>query len=278
MKKVRFSISYLMKEILEEDKKHFNLEIGGICNRLIEYYSDKEIDKVEFKSGENTVVQFNLNKRNDEMYEKILEENDVKIEAEFLRNIVFTYVNNPRYKREEIIFKNKFDDIQKAIKEEKKIIIKYHGNLRTVNPYFMKVADGENRLYLFCYCEKNEDYRCYRLSDIESLRKSKNNYEIFDKRYIQKIFDNFDPFLSYGNAVKVRLTEKGEKLLERVLNNRPKLMEKNIEKKEYLFEYDVKLAQIYFSQFLTEVEILEPKELREWFREKSKETYEMYLE
>ena len=277
MKKVKFTVSYIMKEILEEDKKHFNLEIGGICNRLIEYYSDKEIDRIELKSDKNSAVQFNLNKANDEMYDKILEENKVQNESEFIRNIIFTYINNPRYKREEIVFKEKHDNIQKAIENKKKIIIKYHNDLRTVNPYFIKAADGENRLYLFCFCEKYNNYRCYRISDIQSVKISKNPVEIRDRRYIEGIKENFDPFRSYGKKVKVRFTEKGEKLLERVLNNRPKIIEKDEEKKEYLFECDEKLAQVYFPQFFSEMEIVEPTELRKWFKNKFEKTYKIYL-
>lgn len=75
----------------------------------------------------------------------------------------------------------------------------------------------------------------------------------------------------------MRFTEKGEKLLERVLNNRPKIIEKDEEKKEYLFECDEKLAQVYFPQFFSEMEILEPTELRKWFKNKFEKTYKIYL-
>nr|WP_241635262.1 hypothetical protein [Fusobacterium gastrosuis] len=45
-----------------------------------------------------------------------------------------------------------------------------------------------------------------------------------------------------------------------------------------VFEADEKLAQIYFAQFFSEVEILEPLSLREWFREVFKKAYERYRE
>ncbi len=274
MKKIRFTVSYFMKEVLKEDKEYFGAEIGAIGNRLFEYYANKDIDKIDLKISGGQIVQFNLSKYNEEMYYKILQEHSVETEAEYLRDIFFTYINNPRYKREKILFDKTFRDIEEAIAEKKKVNIKYNGEIRTVNPYFIKVADGENRSYLFCYCEKNNDYRCYRMSEIKNIMVSKKDVEVKDSRYIENIYNNFDPFRSYGKRVKVKFTDKGKELLKKVVSNRPKILENT--KDEYVFECDIKLAQVYFPQFFSEVEILEPKELQEWFRDKFKKGYDLY--
>lgn len=275
MKKVRFTASYFMKEVLKEDREYFGLEIGAIGNYLFEYYADKDIDKIDLKISGGQIIQFNLNKINEEMYYKILQEHNMETEAEYLRCMFFTYINNPRYKREEILFDKNFRDIKEAIENRKKINIKYHNEIRTVNPYFVKVADGENRSYLFCYCEKNSDYRCYRVSDIKNIMMSKQTLEIKDSKYIEGIYNDFDPFRSYGKRVKVKLSEKGKELLKKVVSNRPKLLENSGE--EYIFQCDEKLAQVYFPQFFSEVEILEPQELRDWFKKKFKKAYDLYI-
>lgn len=275
MRQVKTTILNSMKEILEEDERYFKIKLGTIGNALISYYSNKNIEKYSLKSGGNEKFKFNLNKENDEMYEKILEENKIENEAEYLRNIIFTYINNPKYKREEILFYPIFKEIRKMIDEKKKINIKYNNSIRTVNPYFLKVSDNGSRTYLFCYCEKNNDYRSYKVSEIESIKVSKNDCEIKDFKYIKEIERNFDPFLSYKKEVKVRFTEKGEELFNRVHLNRPKVKEINKDR-EYLFECDEKLAQVYFPQFFSEVEILEPVSLRAWFKDKFFESYRVY--
>ena len=274
MKKVRVTVSDFMNEIITGDSEYFKLPVGRIGNIIFKYYMDKDLNKVELGNFSGEVIQFNLNKKNEEIFMDTLIRNKVEIEAEYWRNIFFTYINNLRYKREEILFENKFKDIREAIKTEKKIKIKYHKYIRLVNPYFIKVSDSENRSYLFCYCEKNNDYRNYRISEIEEIWLTNEKNEIRDKKYIDDVRKNFDPFLSYKNRVKVKFTEKGIELYEKVLANRPRL----IEEKDgiYTFECDNKLAMIYFAQFYSEVKILEPEELKTILKKELKKTIEIY--
>ena len=274
MKKARVTVSDFMNEIITGDSEYFKLPVGRIGNIIFKYYMDKDLNKVELGNFSGEVIQFNLNKKNEEIFIDTLIRNKIQTEAEYWRNIFFTYINNLRYKREEILFENKFKDIREAIKTEKKIKIKYHKYIRLVNPYFIKVSDSENRSYLFCYCEKNNDYRNYRISEIEEIWLTNEKNEIRDKKYIDDVRKNFDPFLSYKNRVKVKFTEKGIELYEKVLANRPRL----IEEKDgiYTFECDNKLAMIYFAQFYSKVKILEPEELKTILKKELKKTIEIY--
>ena len=274
MKKVRVTVSDFMNEIITGDSEYFKLPVGRIGNIIFKYYMDKDLNKVELGNFSGEVIQFNLNKKNEEIFMDTLIRNKIQTEAEYWRNIFFTYINNLRYKREEILFENKFKDIREGIKAEKKIKIKYHKYIRLVNPYFIKVSDSENRSYLFCYCEKNNDYRNYRISEIEEIWLTNEKNEIRDKKYIDDVRKNFDPFLSYKNRVKVKFTEKGIELYEKVLANRPRL----IEEKDgiYTFECDNKLAMIYFAQFYSKVKILEPEELKTILKKELKKTIEIY--
>ena len=274
MKKVRVTVSDFMIEIITGDSEYFKLPVGRIGNIIFKYYMDKDLNKVELGNFSGEVIQFNLNKKNEEIFIDTLIRNKVEIEAEYWRNIFFTYINNLRYKREEILFENKFKDIREGIKAEKKIKIKYHKYIRLVSPYFVKVADDENRSYLFCYCEKNNDYRNYRVSEIEEVWFTNENIEIKDKKYIDDVHKNFDPFLSYKNTVKVEFTEKGVELYEKVLTNRPRLLNKK--DGIYTFECDNKLALVYFAQFFSNVKILEPIELRKRLKNELEKTIKIY--
>ena len=274
MKKVRFTISDFMNEIIKSDSEYFKLQIGKIGNIIFNYYIDKNLNKVELEDSSGEVIQFNLNKSNEEIYFDTLIRNKIETEAEYWRNIFFTYINNLRYKREEILFEKNFKNIEKTLKDGNKIKIKYHNCIRLINPYFVKVSDSESRSYLFCYCEKNNDYRNYRISEIEEIWFTNKKIEVKDKKYIDEVYKNFDPFLSYKNRVKVRFTEKGLDLYEKVLTNRPKLL--NIENNIYTFECDNKLAMVYFAQFFSLIEILEPQELREKLQKELENTLKIY--
>ena len=45
---------------------------------------------------------------------------------------------------------------------------------------------------------------------------------------------------------------------------------------DYIFECSETLAKIYFPQFLSEAEIIEPRELRLWFKEQFEEASRVY--
>ena len=274
MKKVRFTISDFMNEIIKSDSEYFKLQIGKIGNTIFNYYIDKNLNKVELEDSSGEVIQFNLNKSNEEIFTDTLIRNRIETEAEYWRNIFFTYINNLRYKREEILFEKNFKNIEKALKDGNKIKIKYHNYIRLINPYFIKVSDSESRSYLFCYCEKNKDYRNYRVSEIEEIWFTNEKIEVKDKKYIDEVYKNSDPFLSYKNRIIVKFTEKGLELYEKVLTNRPRLLNK--EDNIYAFECDNKLAMVYFAQFFSLIEILEPQELREKLENELENTLRIY--
>ena len=274
MKKVRFTISDFMYEILKSDSEYFKIPIGKIGNIIFNYYIDKNLNKIELEESTGEVIQFNLNKSNEEIFMDTLIRNKIQVEAQYWRNIFFTYINNLRYKREEILFQQIFRNIKKALKSENKIKVKYHDHIRLISPYFIKISDSESRSYLFCYCEKNQDYRNYKVSEIEEIWFTNEKIEIKDKKYIEEVYKKFDPFLSYRNKVKIKFTDKGLELYKNILINRPKILKQ--EENIYTFECDYKLALIYFSQFFSLVEILEPKELREKLEKELENTLKIY--
>lgn len=113
-------------------------------------------------------------------------------------------------------------------------------------------------------------------ANIENAFISKNDLEIKDSEYISNIDKNFDPFLSYNKYVIIKITPEGEKLFNTAIINRPKVYKK--EGNTWTLECTKKLAKIYFPQFLSNIEILEPLDLREWFIQKFKKAYENYGE
>lgn len=263
-----------MKEKIKEDEEHFNLLTGEIGNRLFSYYSNKNFNNLEIKSDKGEVIQFNLNKFNSELYYTVLKEHSVANEAEFFRSLIFKYLNNPRYIREQILYCEIIEQIELAIKEKKKINIKYNKEIRTINPYFIKVAPGEDRSYIFSYCDKNKDYRNYRIANIQNVFLSKNEIEYVDPDYIENINKNFDPFLSFGKNIVIKINDEGKILFEKAILNRPKIIDRSGD--IWTLECTNRLAKIYFPQFLSEVEILEPIELKEWFKKEFNKVASLY--
>ena len=116
-----------------------------------------------------------------------------------------------------------------------------------------------------------QTYRLSNCSDI-TVKKEKQvmKEKLLEERgrgFLKELKRNYDPFLSYGKRVKVKLTEEGQRLLKVIYYNRPKKIAVTNDG-EILFECSEQKAIAYFFQFLDEVEIIEPIELREKFKEK----------
>jgi len=263
MKKVRITIPYFIKQSLQSDLDHFKISLSKLGNSLFKYYSTVDIEKNNFLGKDTEVVQFNLNSSNEDMYFRVLQEQQMETEAEYFRSVFLEYLSNPRYKREEIIFSDHFKNIEEAIKFNKKLNIKYKKEIRTVSPYFIKEGDRESSSYLFCYCEHNDDYRNYRICNLNKIFTSKLEIEKKDVEYIKKVKKNFDPFNSFGKEVKVIFSEEGEKLYKILTHNRPRLIK--TDNSFLTFECSIDLGKAYFSQFLSEVKVVEPLELKNWF-------------
>ena len=114
--------------------------------------------------------------------------------------------------------------------------------------------------------------------------------ENFELSHQADVFrEHFDPFLCYGQQVKVRLTEDGARRYNKLTTNRPKVIafgesgsaqaaataEVN-SAGTYTFECSEKLAKVYFPQFLGDADVLAPRELRLWFKEQFEKAAGVY--
>ena len=220
------------------------------------------------------IIQFDLNVSNREIYYDVLKANEVDVEAEYFRELFELYTSKFKYQRELFIFEDRVKMILEGIKEKKKIKIKYLSRVFNVEPYFIKREERGDENFLFCYDEEKKNYANFKLKELEIISILDEKIKGKDKKFIENMRKNFDPFFGNGNIVKVRLTEEGESLLKSFTNYRPKLLKK--EGHIYFFEVANENAKIYFRQFSKEAEILEPKKLREEIRAEYLEILELY--
>lgn len=262
--KIKTTIPYSVYEIILKDIEHFNTSKNYLCNSVFEYfrkskyqYNEKE---VETRHEKGQVIQFNLIKDNFAVWESFAF--TIQNESSYFREILSEYANRPQHKREKILFKKNFDSIEKAIKEGKKIKIKFNNSIKTVEPYFISPVKNETYNYLFTYYNDKNIYANFKMVNVEFVETEKENVVIRDEEYIEAVKNNFDPFLSQGKEVKVKLTENGKKLLDKFIYNRPKLLRE--EGDIFVFEASEFRAQLYFRGFLSDVEFIEPVSLRDW--------------
>lgn len=274
-KKIRVTLPQKTYNILERDIEEFGVTKNYILNYLYRELKN-EYKRKEYKLRDETkVIQFSLNKRNREDYYIFLEENNIQNEAEFFREIITIYTEKARKNRELFLYKKIYIPLKKGIQERRVTRINFKDGRETIiEPYYLGSSKQELKNYIFCYDLQKNEWKSYKLKNIERIYLKLELFDLRDKKYIDEIKREFDPFLSKGKRVVVRLTEKGKRILEELETNRPKILEKDNDR--YILECSMEKAKRYFTFFLDEAEVLEPKELREWFKEGFRRGYILY--
>lgn len=279
-KKIKVTVPKNIYDIIENDISDFNLSNNNFMNyifaNLKNNYEKKEkkVDDI-IVSDEKKVIQFSLNKRNTAIYYDVLKDKKIQNESEFIRNLLFKYTTNSKNMRELFIFKEIVERINLAIKDKKNVFITFYDDRKVkITPYFIGSSELEIANYIFCYDHDEKKFRNYKLNKIKEAYTSSELGKWDNISYIRKTIKNFDPFLSDGNIVKVKLTGKGINFLNNLKTNRPKILK--INENIYEFKSSQEQAKRYFAYFLDEATILEPEELKEWFKKKYENALKNY--
>jgi hypothetical protein len=273
--KVRISIPEYIHEILFIDMYDFNLTKNSLCNKIfLAFHNKVDFETYNISKQETSILQFTLNKVNWDLFIDQFPKQKIANKSEYHRNIIINYCTQPRYMRELSLNEISVSRINQAINQRNQLRIRYKDELRIIEPYAILRSENETRNYVYCYCHKKQDYCNYRLSNIEAVSVMDNEFEHYDESLIDGVKNNFDPFLSFGNVVRARLSELGQQIYERNITHRPHIIKQ--ENDIYEFECSEIRAKLYFPQFLGEVEILEPANLREWFKDGAKKMADLY--
>ena len=113
-----------------------------------------------------------------------------------------------------------------AIQNKVKVKVDCLGDILTLSPYFIKREDQGDENFIFAYDDENKKYRSIKLKDVNLLGVLNEKILVRDKKYIDGIRKNFDPFLGERILVKAIFTPVGESMLKSLTNYKPKLLKK----------------------------------------------------
>ncbi len=274
-KKLRITVPNEIYKIIESDLEDFRITKNFLCNYIFENSKGfKQIYNYKY-NGSKKIIQFNLNKKNLENYYSFLAEKKIEVEAEYFRNIFFYYAQQSKKSRELFIFKNITEKIMCGVENKKKIIVTFaDGTKKTISPYYMASSELELKNYLFSYDEDEKRFKNFTLRNIKAVYVTEKKVYEGENDFVREVIENFDPFLSYSRRVKVKFTDEGLEILKKIKTYRPKLLKQ--EGNICVFQCSELQGKRYFSVFWNEAEILEPLELRNWFRERSLKMTEIY--
>lgn len=134
-KRVRVSVPNFVREILENDMKYYDFSKDKICNIIIQRLGFENTQSLHKKVVDNTsILNFNLNEKNTELFDKMFILSKEKIESEFFRRVFSTYVNFHPFLREKILNTELFQILENAIKNKYKLKIYYEKKLLDIYP------------------------------------------------------------------------------------------------------------------------------------------------
>lgn len=276
------------KEILDKKLKRSMKElnitdelISSIKYSLLKNFSDllNDIRNLKKKTYSDFIT-FRLNLENSQYFEEVvLAKLPVDITmSDYFRILFAEYVSKPQYIRERTIFSSIYEKLKEAVKQRIKVKIKLkdRSTYYTSIPCLLNNSREEQYNYLILLDEER-NIRSIRLSHIDEiilLIQSEYILTDYEKESLKRLEDNFDPFTFNVSKIKLCLTEQGENLYKRIVHNRPDYLRK--EKNEYIFNCSKDRIFVYFFSFGSEVEVLEPEDLRERFRISYKNALEIY--
>lgn len=275
--KVRVNLPTILNEVINADVNNFGINKNRLCNMIFAYYVNhyQEIVTNDISLKDCHTLQFTLNQENQDKFMALCDTINLTTKADFFRRMILTYVDNPQYIREQIIFFSSTKLIEEAIRSKRKLKVRYKDEYRIIEPYFIAHSDWETRNYVFVYCRSKQRFANYRLAKIHAISVLKNMpWENYSVDYVKGVRNNFDAFLSYQQTIKVRLDDYGQNMYQNNVTHRPKLISQTDDVFE--FECSILKAQLYFPQFMYHAEIIEPLQLREWFRDNYLKLIDLY--
>jgi hypothetical protein len=301
--KIKVAVSHLLRSQMELDAEDYGLKsLSDLCNRILARYAEFTPPDPTRIGADDTLyknvppLQFSLNQAGESFanFANSFTKNAGTKIATLCRYYFECYVNMPRGRRECFIFRNELDKLNAAAEARTNVSLTYRGERKCVSPCFLAFSPSQVRAYVVVCDDKVEcaatgaRFHSLRLCHIRGVAPDTASKafhcENFELSHQAETFrEHFDPFLCYGQQVKVRLTEQGAERYNRLTTNRPKVIAfDDLECAEvngagtYTFECSEKLAKVYFPQFLSDADVLAPRELRLWFKEQFEKAAGVY--
>ena len=138
---------------------YYSFSKDKICNIIIQRLGFENTQSLHKKVVDNTsILNFNLNEKNTELFDEMFNLSKEKIKSEFFRKIFSTYANFHPFLREKVLNIELFKELENAISKSHKLKIYYQKKLLDIYPiaferntdlYTILKAKKEGKEFLF---------------------------------------------------------------------------------------------------------------------------------
>ena len=250
-------------------------DANTLADRIIRTY----INNKEPVSGKSAVITLTVSGASYNII-KIIENNLLKENSlsGYMKDMFLSYLSIPRSKREEIIFKDSFDTINKAISEGKLLSFssRGHDHKVIVEPYLIAASKEEQFSYLLCHDQRQKKNRSFRISRLSNVFVTSHTFtkdKKIEEELIRKGARSPHSMSEDIHAV-VQMTERGKQMYTMIVKNRPYVT--YIDGDEYHFDWPEMQLEDYFRRFGKDAVVIEPKSLRTKLRNYYSRALEAY--
>lgn len=287
--RTRINLSGLAKKILEQDIFIFNADeqkqIGTYINKVLHAFTKIEIpvdNNLAKEKGTSEV--YYINDKNIDWFvscasqTRAYKEREDDSSSTFFKVIIESYCRLPYPERANFILHECIQNIETAIARQTKITLETYNKLMKVSPY--KIVPSKDTVFTYLVFKNDKKFDAIRLSLIKSVRVLRELYH-FNKeemKLVDNALINFGPSFAFENMTTIHikfLNEDGEKRCLYSTLQRP-MHERIIDKNERIYEFKCSEKQIlyFFFSFAGDIEIIEPIELKNRFKQMYKDGYE----
>ncbi len=203
---------------------------------------------------------------------KIIENNMLRDTSlsQYLKDMFNSYLSIPRSEREAIIFRDTYEDIEKALKTHRIMTFTTttsdNDKSFAVEPYFIAPSKEEQCNYLLCNDIHTNTPRTFRVSRIRSAFVTSDIFEINEElqKELQEKAIRSPHSVSVAVPAIIKLNKYGKKMFKVIVKNRP--LVSKIEGDLYYFDWPELQLEDYFRRFGRDAVVIKPKSLKEKLR------------
>lgn len=262
-------------EMFSASEETLHEDIKNALSIIPEYYKEKvfhDVVKVFAKKSESTdgkkdttTFSFKPTKVSEKA---LLYVEHVLLQSEslssFYRRMFLSYTQKTKNEREKIIHKESFELLQKAVKRGVQVCVQLQSGSVMNNLSVYSISPAKDELFNYVLAYDNNHNTTMRLASVKtvSLLSAASNIPEENKALFERQIACAAQYPMYNTdkePIKVRLTEKGKKLFEKIYLYRPTPV--SIDGDIYTFNCSANQLLYYFERFGESALILSPKKL-----------------
>lgn len=230
-------------------------------------------------SGKKAVITLTVSGASYNVIQKI--ENNLlqdKSLSGYIKDMFSSYLSIPRSRREEIIFRDAYDDIRKAISEHRHLtfVSSVNGMKFTVEPYLIAPSKEEQCNYLLCAAVRDRKPKTFRISRMRNTFVTSDVFSVDEKleESLGRIAVRSPHSASPDIHAVIRLTEGGMRKYRLIVKNRPVVTK--TDGALYHFDWPELQLEDYFKRFGKDAVVVRPKSLKNKLRNYYGQALEAY--